>query len=134
MNVTFTVEGVPPKKDGANSMWRKPSEIARLKNLRLAASRACAGEKTCSPISLTVRVFAAVSAGDLDNFVTGVCDGLMAAHPNTPIIQTDWSDVPPAIHPANAIVYDDDSCVFRIIAERLECPPEGPRYEIELAW
>ena len=134
MDITFTVDGVPPKKDGANSMWRKPTEVIRLKALRLAALQACEGRRALRPLSLTLRVFAATRAGDLDNFVTGICDGLMAAHSRTPIAETDWADVPPSIHPRNPIVYDDDSCVFRIVAERLDLPADGPYYEITLAW
>ena len=39
-SVAFTVVGLPPKKDGASSMWRKNSEVARIISLRLAAAEA----------------------------------------------------------------------------------------------
>ena len=36
VRIEIDVEGRPPKKDGANSMWRQPAERQRLKALRLA--------------------------------------------------------------------------------------------------
>ena len=74
-----------------------------------------------------------VAAGDLDNFITGVCDGLMAAHPRTPIRDEDWLDVLSGIHPRRAVAFEDDSCVCRIVAERIPSSAE-PHYEIELSW
>ena len=134
MQVRFDVEGVPPKKDGASSMWSKRSELQRLRNLRRAA-----GTAMSRPIPITARatlrlkIYAAIRAGDLDNFITGVCDGLMAAHPRTPPAIA-WQDLPREIWPDKAVGLVDDSCVQRIEAERVTPGEEGPRYEIELSW
>jgi hypothetical protein len=77
MKVTFTVAGVPPKKDGANSMWRKPAEAPRLKAFRIAACAALDGRTPPEgPVSLTVRVYAPAGAGELDNFATGIRERL----------------------------------------------------------
>ncbi len=38
MRLSFSVTGVPPKKDGASSMWNK-GQMARLKALRTRLTR-----------------------------------------------------------------------------------------------
>ena len=135
MKVKFGVEGVPPKKDGANSMWRKPADLPRLKAFRIAACRAMDGRTPPDdPVSLTVRVYAPVGAGDLDNFATGICDALMAVHPRVPVDPMLWVELPEAAKPNRAIAFRDDSVVSRILIERLPAPAEGSRYEVELEW
>ena len=135
MKIAFTVQGVPPKKDGANSMWRKQAEVQRLKTLRIAACAALDGRiPPDGQVSLTVRVYAPPSAGDLDNFATGICDALMAAHPRVPVDPSLWDELPDAAKPDRAIAFRDDSIVSLILIERLPTPPEGPRYEVGLAW
>ena len=134
MTLNFSVEGLPPKKDGANSMWRKGSEFDRLKALRLAASQAMSGRPPFSGlIQLKVTIHADPRSGDLDNFITGICDGLMAAHPATPINGSRWSDVPPDSRPSRAIAFTDDAAISMIQAERV--PPEGKpsTYKIEVS-
>jgi len=78
----FQVKGLPPKKDGAQSMWGKPSEAKRLVALRQAAFQALKEQLPLqSNIKLTLNIHLPVnnrSIGDLDTFVTGLCDGLMA--------------------------------------------------------
>lgn len=84
----FEVEGLPPKKDGASSMWRKEPDVTRVLALRLAAAAALGdGPRLVRDIELDLVVHLARndrSVGDLDNFVTGVLDALQTAHPNTP--------------------------------------------------
>ncbi len=88
MSVEFKVQGKPPKKDGANSMWGKKSEAKNIVNLRKAATTA-RNEINITPftgrvsIELTIYSDNAVieNMGDLDNFITGICDGLQAADP-----------------------------------------------------
>jgi len=134
MKLTVKIEGVPPKKDGANSMWRKSAEVPRLKRLRVAVLSKLTGQAPhATSVHLTLRVYAPVSAGDLDNFVTGICDGLMAAHENTRayISSKDWQDVPERARPDRDILYASDSCVSRIEAERM--PSDGrDTYELEV--
>jgi hypothetical protein len=135
MRVSFGVDGVPPKKDGSASMWRKSSEVPRIKALRLAASAAFDGISCAvEDVSLTVRVYASRTQGDLDNFATGICDGLMAVHVGVPVDATLWADLPPDARPERAIAFVDDGVVSRLLIERLPVPTEGPRYEIELEW
>ena len=40
MKIAFMVMDQPPKKDGANSMWRKKSEVQHIVALRAAALEA----------------------------------------------------------------------------------------------
>ncbi len=82
---------------------------------------------------MVLSVHADPAAGDLDNFITGVCDGLMAAHANTPCADVDWSDVRSEIHPRNPVAFRDDACICSIRAERLP-PAGGTYYEVELSW
>lgn len=135
MKVRFTVEGVPPKKDGANSMWRKSADVPRLKAFRIAACAALDGRTPPDgPVSLTVRVYAPAGAGDLDNFATGICDALMAVHPRVPVDPSLWAELPDAAKPDRAIAFRDDSVVSRLTLERLVVPTGGPQYEVELEW
>ncbi len=133
MGVRFTVQGLPPKKDGANSMWRKSTEVPRLKALRSVAVQAMQGVVwQSSPLCLRLRICAAIGEGDLDNFITGICDGLMGAHWNTPIIIDEWQDVPEAARPYYAIAFRDDKWIMRIVAERLVPDDRERFYEVEL--
>ena len=134
MVIMFSVEGLPPKKDGADSMWRKGAELPRLKALRAAASRAMRGRPLPTErVELTITVYAEAKVGDLDNLISGVCDGLQAAHPNTLIDESQWLDVPVEARPRHPVVFADDSLVASIHATRT-VPPDGqPRYEVSIA-
>jgi len=133
MEFKFRVHNVPPKKDGANSMWRKKAELPRLKSLRTAALTALGNS---SPLSVRAELFIAIYAdpeyGDLDNFISGICDGLMAAHSNTPIDDESWSDIPSAAHPSKDILIRDDAIVEKIVAERRPQLGSDTWYEIEV--
>jgi hypothetical protein len=133
MKVEFAVAGLPPKKDGANSMWRKGVELARLKALRHAALHALEGQQLfTSNVQLHVDVYSLLKSGDLDNFIAGICDGLMAAHPRTPIDDQQWLDVPPLAHPRFPIAFADDAIVRRIDAQRKRLARSDPHYEITI--
>jgi hypothetical protein len=135
MKISFKVTGLPPKKDGANSMWRKGSEFERLRNLRIAAVQAMDGRSPVkSLIHLYLRLYAAPENGDLDNFITGICDGLMAAHPRTPIDLEVWSDISELAQPNRNICYMDDKLIAKITAERLTSGAHDQHYEVELEW
>lgn len=105
-----------------------------MKALRTAASNAM-GEipPQQQAIHLTIKIYTEAKSGDLDNFITGICDGLQSVHPRTLINENNWLDVPTQIHPSRPIVFLDDSCVSKIVAERI--PPTDGRifYEIIVA-
>lgn len=131
--IRFAVLGLPPKKDGANSMWRKSTERERLKRLRSAAVESMQGRQLLTkPIHLIVRLYAEPHDGDLDNFITGICDGLMAVQQRTPIAMQEWDDIAPAAAPIHPIVYRDDKLIARITAERMPPIDGTKRYEIEI--
>jgi hypothetical protein len=135
-SVRISVKGLPPKKDGANSMWRKGAELPRLKNLRRAAREAWGRDPPVESgeVRLSLRLFADPSAGDLDNFITGTCDGLMACHPRVPIDDSAWLDMPEDARPRRAIVFTDDRLVSSIDAKRLPPEGDGPRFELRIEW
>lgn len=135
MKISLKVTGLPPKKDGANSMWRKGSELERLKNLRIAAVQAMDGKSSAtSAIHLKLKLYTGPENGDLDNFITGICDGLMAANPRTPINIELWCGIPERAHPNKSICYTDDKLVAKITAERLTSDAHDQHYEVELEW
>ena len=100
--IQFKVCGLPPKKHRKNgSMWRTDAEkLIVLRKAALGAIEALGqpdfikGEpyfKEGEKIRLTLCVHVESQkepesgepgSGDLDNFVSGVCDGLMKAHTN----------------------------------------------------
>jgi len=118
--IEFLVHGTPPpKKDGANSMWAKRTEIPRLIALRQAASDAMRGTSPLrSRIHIELEVHCPVEAGDLDNLVTGVCDGLQAADPGAKL-DPHWAlpDLA-AVRPDVSIAIADDAQVVAIGAAR----------------
>lgn len=128
------VPGVPPKKDAARSMWMKPFQAERLKLLRLAATSAVqeAGKVPEGPVHLIVRIYAHPEMGDLDSFVSGICDGLMAAHPLVLVDPSLWSDLPEEARPDRPIMFVDDRVIAKIEAERCEPDSQGTRCELVL--
>jgi hypothetical protein len=70
MKISFPVMGLAPKKDDANSMWRKGSEFSRLKALRIATNQAMQGRSPVhKPIRLSILIFARPKDGDLDTAI-----------------------------------------------------------------
>ena len=132
MRVHFRVEGFPPKKDGANSMWGKPREAERVRALRLNAANAFAGRP---PLSRNVRIhvdahvgpFNRGDIGDLDNFVTGICDGLQPADPRARIAIAFEEHIRPSI----AVGIANDREVMEIVARKI-IAREEPFYELTL--
>jgi len=107
MFVEFEVPGKPPKKDGANSMWRKDSEAQNIINLRIYA-----------------RINEIEGMGDLDNFITGVCDGLQRAHPN--VMRYINERILKECNPHQSIFVVDDAKVYDIRARKV--PFDGEMY------
>ncbi|NQT47339.1 MAG: hypothetical protein HQ578_00020 [Chloroflexi bacterium] len=136
--VKFRVDGLPPKKDGANSMWGKRLEAERLVNLRRSALLAMNGRPSLKrDIRLTVTVCVGVenkrSIGDLDTFVTGVCDGLMKSAPRCKLCLGVW-DKPENgdIHPDRVIAINDDCQVMSMQADKIVGDTDAPWYEVTL--
>ena len=138
--ICFKVKGeLPPKKDGANSMWGKRTctEPKRLIALRRKAFEDLRSKpdfvdgepyfKKTEAVRLELSIQVASwredqsgenGSGDLDNFVTGVCDGLMRAHPRAKINPLFRKRENSDVDPAKVIAFDDDSQVTQISAKR----------------
>ena len=115
-------------------MWMKPTEVPRLIQLREAVSEVLQERPPFERnISLTVRVHVGESntrrTGDLDNFITGICDGLMAADPLASL-SPHWNSVP-HVHPSRTIAILDDSQIVSINAEKI-VGDDAPWYSLEL--
>ena len=137
MPYQFEVKGLPPKKDGANSMWGKKLESERLVALRQAALKAFSGQPLLqSNIKLTLKIHIPVnnrSIGDLDTFVTGVCDGLMKRDPRSKLYEETWSNPEYRdVHPDIRIAIVDDSQVINIRAEKVIADIDKQWYEVIL--
>ncbi len=137
MKYQFEVEGLPPKKDGANSMWGKKLESERLVNLRQAALKTLKGQPPLQVnIKLNLKLHLPVnnrSIGDLDTFVTGICDGLMKRDSRSKLHEEIWrkpeyNDV----HPDKVIAIVDDSQVISIRAEKIIGNTDHQWYEVIL--
>ncbi len=132
--IRFGVPALPPKKDGANSMWGKEIEARRLIALRKAAHQALRTEPPFTRgIRLTVRIrMSPGEKGDLDNFVAGLCDGLMHAHPLAGLHPSFGRPENAEVHPHFWCALQDDDAIVKIVAEKHS--GIGPSaYRIELA-
>lgn len=137
MHYQFSVSGLPPKKDGAQSMWGKPLEAKRLVALRQAALQALKGQSPLqSNIKLILKIHLPVnnqSIGDLDTFVTGVCDGLMKRDSRSKLHEAIWSSPEYLdVHPDNVIAIIDDSQVINIEAKKVVGDTDQQWYEVIL--
>lgn len=135
MFLTFKVQGKPPKKDGSSSMWGKKSEISNLVNLRNSAYEANKINEYKlfeGKLSIDLTIFSnqkqIESMGDLDNFVTGICDGLQSADPRAnmseEIIQKSL------ISPKKPLLFYSDAKVYEIVARKVSIQEENGFYEL----
>lgn len=134
----FDVEGhLPPKKDGATSMWNKRAELPRIVALRQAAAAAMGARPPFDgPTALSLVVHIACNTrgtGDLDNFVTGVCDALQCCAPRA-AIAPEWEAPELAeVHPRHVVALVDDVHIVEINARKVVTPSlKAPRYRVEL--
>ena len=134
---------LPPKKGGVNSMWDKPLEMKRLIALRRAARTAMAGRPSFEGL-LTLKVHIRVpedhlqraddldAFSDLDDFSTGIRDGLMAAHGKA-FLSFDWNTLANAdIAPGHVTVFTDDARIVKIEASLTASPDGSIGYEVEV--
>ena len=110
--IMFDVSGLPPRKGYSYALWNpKNSDSERAILLRRAAAKAFLGQE---PLAGKVRLLLSVraphiGAGDLANFVNGVCDALQAASPSTESVHVHPEFLKDdAINYQRAIAYQDD--------------------------
>ena len=130
--IEFRVDNeLPPKKGAATSMWGNPTEEPRLNALRKKAREAVGSQPFTKRIRLTLHLHVGDgflrkrsadpgNFGDLDNFIGGVCDGLMSPHSNKE-----------SFYPSFCAI-EDDSEVVKIDAEKRVGPGDHCWYEIVL--
>lgn len=124
--IHFEVKGELPPKKRTKSMWGNPMQARRLIALRKKALEAFGSRK---PLTKNIRLSLlvcigpwkgaakGVKPGDLDNFIAGVCDGLMRADPRAswdPLFRCHENA---AVAPCIAIAFEDDSHVTEICAK-----------------
>ncbi len=135
---------LPPKKHGRKSMWNRKTEVNRLKVLRRKAlDELGSAPPFTGDIRLTLSVHVGCEApvftdagekgfGDLDNFVSGVCDGLMAADRRAKIHPLFCESKNANVHPTKKIAIWDDQQVIEINAKKCIRPGNHCWYEIGL--
>lgn len=71
-------------------------------------------------------------SGDLDNFITGVCDGLQAAA-GTFKVSPSWDGAQPReVHPSNVIAIADDAAVVSTTATKRKSANGDSWYRVRL--
>jgi Holliday junction resolvase RusA-like endonuclease len=129
INVTFEVDGLPPRKDGGHSMWNKDNEVKKLLELRSQFHNTILKQQISTPITnylrLNIEIYLSekdLVRSDIDNLVGGVFDGLQSASNATKLnnVYNQYKGTP--IHPSNSFILDDSRIlelnVKKIISER----------------
>ncbi len=129
IRVEFTVMGTPPKKHGEKSMWARGDEAPRVASLRRKAFDARSQARLDGPfqslVTLELEVFVPKSElesiGDLDNFITGVCDSLQAADPKVlPYLHKVFQEeVAKEATPEHPLLIQNDAKVVSITARKV---------------
>ncbi|MCX6818442.1 MAG: RusA family crossover junction endodeoxyribonuclease [Candidatus Aenigmarchaeota archaeon] len=136
-NYKLIVDGKPPKKHGEKSMWNQKTEAERLITLRKHAKEKLGDDKPLSGnIKLEITVFLPdnkTDKGDLDNFITGICDGLMNAHKYAHIHEEFKKKENNDIHPKEFKMITDDSHVMSICAKKIIKSNCETRYEVTIS-
>jgi hypothetical protein len=134
--VKFQVEGLPPRKDAAQSMWgSKNPDHQRVVVLRQTAVKAFESQSLFEGhVTLNLVVHAdSVDKGDLANFIGGVCDSLQAvSNMMQPKYIADPLRKEDMINAFRPIAYKDDKFVTTINAQ-LHISSESEWYEVELS-
>ena len=129
MRIEFIVKDIPPKKHGEKSMWARRDEAFRVVSLRQEAIKARSKAGLSKPIdslvAIELQIFVPKSElkriGDLDNFITGICDGLQAADPKVlpHIYETLKDELKGEACPEYELLMVNDSQVASIMAKKI---------------
>lgn len=118
-------------------MWNRPLERKRLVSLRQKALEAFDGQLPLEGnIKIRLKIYIAENKpfiGDLDTFLTGICDGLMRIAPRSKLEGDFWSQPEYIdIHPEKFAVIKDDGEVISIQGEKIIGETKQHRYEITI--
>jgi Holliday junction resolvase RusA-like endonuclease len=132
--IEFTVDGKPPKKIRGKSLWTAQSQYNLIKELRERAyqEKEASGTLTFTEnVSLKIEVHVPSThndpkqqqnfVGDLDNLISGICEGLMGAWSTYKYNQQDPTKGKP-------IMYNDDSQIQAIQADKIIEPNDTKPY------
>jgi len=120
--IEILIENIPPKKHGEKSMWDNPTESKRIVSLRKELfNRIKTPLKGFIKLELNLYVpkNKLESIGDLDNFITGICDALQKSHMRINKFNSLF-DKPEnkSIHPQKISFIENDSKITSIIANK----------------
>jgi len=126
MEIIFSVEGVPPRKESWSLWSEEGGQRPLVRKLRRAARIAMGDDAPLAgPVALRLELHVPagklMAVGDLDNFVSGICDGLQRAAGNwkaATFPEPEWSGIQPGV-PCGM---EDDAGVVMIEARKL---PDG---------
>jgi Holliday junction resolvase RusA-like endonuclease len=136
----FKVEGiVPPRNVKSKSMWNDPTEVPRLIEFRKNAYDALNESLPLTEgITLSIKIHLPRDynkPGDLDNFIKGICDGLMKCpnHPKLKLDETFEKTEHAKIYPKTFAMIEDDEKIVKITATKtVDEDIEEPFYEITI--
>lgn len=113
-SIVFDVEGMPPRKDGGQSMWNKDKEVNKLIELRKQLDATLQKQQIPTPITdylkLKVEIYLPekhLEKSDIDNLVGGICDGLQKANYKSKINEKYIQLEGTSVHPFNSFLCDD---------------------------
>jgi len=128
VEITFCIKNQPPKKISEKSMWSTDSQAPLIIELRKQAlkarNRAGLDKPIKTKLTLEMKLFGSEKEldeiGDLDNLLSGVCDALQPK-PNNPELRPSQIFNSPEhedVSPEKAILYENDSQVYKLQAEK----------------
>ena len=133
-SIKFKVNDKPPKKIRGKSLWTFLPEALRIKELRDAAYHESGSQNFKvleGPVSIKIEIHLHASSnnsaspeafwGDLDNIVSGICEGLETAYTQYIYKSLDPTNGKP-------LIYIDDSQVAAIYAEKIIAPESCPEF------
>ena len=126
MAIEIRVTGIPPKKRTDISLWANETEVPRVIALRRNSRIAFADRKpfACGVrlricLFLTPNDFISDQIGDLDNFVSGVCDALQAANTREEHLHGSFNlRENQDVDPMRPIAITNDRAVVSIVADK----------------
>ena len=143
MNIEFKVQGRPPKKDGAQSLWSEKSPHAKLVfDLREKAFEAKQKSNFTGSFSGLIKIKISIFApfltindnhqhvGDLDNLVAGIFESIQPASNNETLIPNKIFDQNPDVAPHIPLLINDDSQIVSLSAEKIKSDTEYYTVEI----
>jgi hypothetical protein len=130
------VDGLPPKKNEAKSMWNDVKRLAPVIRLRRAARQVFENNGPLTDelaLALTLRINRkCYNRGDLDNYIGGICDALMATRCTDAQLCGEWNRAELVdIHPRFPIAYQDDRQIssISVVIEQID---DDSSYSVEL--